>query len=394
MAFSKSYPPRSRQTGNAPGPSPGARAPHCLSGQVSVEMVIVSAIMVSLLLAMLLINSNLRASWDEQKQSLEATAAASQVAMAANRAAAGGDGTRISFVNSVGADVTRIIVFDNRAVRAYYSRGGYASIPLVTNNTNITGNVSLNQQIAVYNIGGTVFIGLAAPQPTGGVGQACNPDGSCGSGYTCISNTCILTCTEGYVAGSACQCGSVSSCNVGQYCSLSSDACVDDCANGSISSQCKCGASLYSSGYCCGGSWQAGACPCAASGYQSTCQCATGGAGTYCSSGTWCYNNVYGCMSTCVIYNSTNPISAYASGSSTYVNCKCGSSGLVHVNYNSDPRFQCCDMYGTAAGCSGPDCPGNTCMTGVSYYCWCSSYGVMSPGQNGMCSSGSYAPCP
>ena len=127
-------------------------------GQLSVELVIVAAVMVGLLLAMFLVNDHLSNAWEDQKQSLEAGAAANQAALAINRAVAGGNGTQISFDNSVGQDVVSVAIFDRRSVRAYYIYGGYASAPIVTNNTNITA-VPINRKVAVKNIEGRISLG-------------------------------------------------------------------------------------------------------------------------------------------------------------------------------------------------------------------------------------------
>lgn len=128
------------------------------AGQLSVEMVIIAAVMVGLLLSMFLVNENLRSGWEGQKESLEASTAANQLAIAINKAVAGGNGTAIAFSNIVGTDVTNMSVYDMRSVRAYYLSGGYYSAPLVTNNTNVTGAIPLNQGIIVRNIEGQITV--------------------------------------------------------------------------------------------------------------------------------------------------------------------------------------------------------------------------------------------
>ena len=160
--------------------TPGAStAPlNSCKGQVSVELIIITAVMASLLLLMLMVNNSLQQSWGAQKQVLEATAAANQVAIAMNRAAAGGDGTTVSFMNTVSPDITSIQIFDKRTVRAYYSEGGYASAALVTNDTNVSGSVPINRQVIVSNNGNT--INLISGPVAGPVGTACG-----GSGAAC-----------------------------------------------------------------------------------------------------------------------------------------------------------------------------------------------------------------
>ncbi|MEM4633908.1 MAG: hypothetical protein QW275_02015 [Candidatus Anstonellaceae archaeon] len=125
-------------------------------GQISVEMVIISSAMIGLLLVMFVVNDFLNSSWEELKQSMQASAAADQVAHAINLASAGGNGTSISFFNRVGPDVVRIEVFGKRSIRAYYTAGGYASAALVTNNTNFNSDIPINQIVVFQNSGGII----------------------------------------------------------------------------------------------------------------------------------------------------------------------------------------------------------------------------------------------
>jgi len=120
-------------------------------------MVTVSA-MVLLLLVMYLVNQSLQQTWDGEKQVLEASSAANQVALAINRASAGGDGTQIRLNNFVGGDIANVTVSPPRAVTAYTWNGFSSSTPIVTNNTNISGNITINREIVVRNIGGTITI--------------------------------------------------------------------------------------------------------------------------------------------------------------------------------------------------------------------------------------------
>jgi hypothetical protein len=129
------------------------------SGQISVEMVILASVMVGLLLVIFLVNDHLNTSWEQLKQNMEASSAAGQVALAINRAASSGNGTQVAFLNRVGPDVTRVEIFNQRSVRAHYLAGGFASAALVTNNTNFSGDIPVNQLVVVRNIGGTISQG-------------------------------------------------------------------------------------------------------------------------------------------------------------------------------------------------------------------------------------------
>lgn len=120
-------------------------------------MVTVSA-MVALLLVMYIVNDSLRLTWAAQKERLEASTAANQAALAINRAVAGGDGAVISFGNMVGTSISSMTISPPRAVRADTKSGMASSTPIITNNTNIPGNISLNRQIVVRNIGGVITI--------------------------------------------------------------------------------------------------------------------------------------------------------------------------------------------------------------------------------------------
>ena len=128
---------------------------------MSVELVITVGIMVSLLIVMFIVISSLASQWGSQKHGLEASAAANQVAMAINMAAAGGDGTQVKFTNSVGMDVTNMSIHMSRSVQAYCNSSGVSySTPIVTNNTDVANNaIPINREIAVTNTNGTISIG-------------------------------------------------------------------------------------------------------------------------------------------------------------------------------------------------------------------------------------------
>ena len=126
-------------------------------GQVSLEIVATAAVMLVLLFTMLLVNQHLQAIWEVQKEQLEASAAANQLAIAINRAAAGGNSTRVLLFNSAGPDVANISTYEGKSVRAYFVQGGFYAVPIVTSDTNISA-VPLNQEIAVVNANGTISV--------------------------------------------------------------------------------------------------------------------------------------------------------------------------------------------------------------------------------------------
>lgn len=126
-------------------------------GQMSAEMVIVASVAVMVLLGIYVVNGQLQTSWEGQKERLSASSASERAAMVINRVAAGGNGTFISFENTVPSEVTMMEIFEGRSVRAYYALGGYASSPIVTGNININ-EIPLNQQVVVANEGGTIVL--------------------------------------------------------------------------------------------------------------------------------------------------------------------------------------------------------------------------------------------
>ena len=120
-------------------------------------MITVSSMM-TLLLVMYLVNDSLRTTWDAQKESLEASTAANQVALAINRAVAGGDGTVVSFNNMAGTSIANMSISPPRSVRAETYQGMWSSTPIITNNTNVSGLMPMNKEIVVRNIGGIITI--------------------------------------------------------------------------------------------------------------------------------------------------------------------------------------------------------------------------------------------
>ena len=112
-------------------------------------MVTVS-MMVLLLLVMLIVNESLRATWVGQQEKLEASSAANQVALAINRAVAGGDGSQIKFNNRVGSHVANVTIAPPRAVLAM-TQNSWSSTPIITNNTDIPGAIPINQELVVQS---------------------------------------------------------------------------------------------------------------------------------------------------------------------------------------------------------------------------------------------------
>jgi hypothetical protein len=133
-------------------------------GQISAELMITISAMVFLLLVMAIVNESLRSIWAGQQEVLEAASAANQVALAINRAVAGGDGTQIKFNNRVGIHVANVTISPPRAVRATTDGNTASSTPIITNNTNITndtilnGAIPINQEIVVRNINGVITV--------------------------------------------------------------------------------------------------------------------------------------------------------------------------------------------------------------------------------------------
>ena len=127
-------------------------------GQISAELMVTVSAMMFLLLVMYLVNDSLRLTWAGQKESLEASTAANQVALAINRAVAGGDGTVISFNNMVSTSIVNITISPPRAVRAETYRGMASSTPIITNNTNVTVFIPINKGVVVRNTGGVITV--------------------------------------------------------------------------------------------------------------------------------------------------------------------------------------------------------------------------------------------
>jgi hypothetical protein len=127
-------------------------------GQISAELIVTMSAMIFLLMAIFLVNDTLEGTWAAQKETLEASTATNQVALAINRAVAGGDGTQITFNNYVGGRIANITVSPPRAVRAVTVNGLSASTPIITNNTNIPGAIPINRDVVVRNTAGAISI--------------------------------------------------------------------------------------------------------------------------------------------------------------------------------------------------------------------------------------------
>ncbi len=109
-----------------------------LRAQIVPESVAVVILMMAFLLAMYMVNQNLEAQSASLKQQMQAGNAANQMASAINRVAAEGDGSQMSFFNSVGPAVSAMDIFSGRSLRAYTASCSYVSVPLATNKTSIS----------------------------------------------------------------------------------------------------------------------------------------------------------------------------------------------------------------------------------------------------------------
>src|SRR3989344_2671829 len=128
-------------------------------GQVAPEALLIAGVMMFLLLAMYAVSEHLRQQGDAQRQSLQASSAANALAQQINSVAAGGNGTSVQFFNSAGGDVVNMSIYNLRSLRAYYKEGGYVSVALVTNNTNMSSpTIPLNVNLWLNNTNGTVYI--------------------------------------------------------------------------------------------------------------------------------------------------------------------------------------------------------------------------------------------
>ncbi len=220
--------------------------------------------------------------------------------------------------------------------------------------------------------------------PCGNVSQpCCPPSNSCTPGYACNSSVCSLSCTSD--AQSSCVCGTGNPlCNSTQYCALTiapTSTCRNACANGSISSTCKCGSGgsyggLYSSGYCCNGIYSDIAC-CSLSGWEQNCSCG----GTTISGLQWCYNGNTVVSGTCT--DRAYPVSPdpCKCGSTYGTGSNCCASGTYYSGNCPVPYCASNNYMGACQFCGQVEinCPANT-------YCEISSHAcqdICSPGENG-----------
>jgi len=127
-------------------------------GQVSAELMVTISAMLILLMAMYLADQTIESSWNGQKEIMLAATASNQIALAINRVAAGGNGTQMEFNNYVGGTVVNVTINPPRAVRATTINGLWATTAIITNNTNISGNIPINQDVVVKNTNGVITI--------------------------------------------------------------------------------------------------------------------------------------------------------------------------------------------------------------------------------------------
>lgn len=130
-------------------------------------------IMMFFLLSMFLVNLHIEDSWNDLRGSLEASSVASRMAQQINQVAQGGDGASYTVFNSAPMSVSNMTIFGERALRVNYEYGGYASVPLATYSVVIlnqqslplpgqsyseANNISLNKDLLLNNVNGTVYI--------------------------------------------------------------------------------------------------------------------------------------------------------------------------------------------------------------------------------------------
>ena len=128
-------------------------------GQIAPEAVLIAGVMLFLLLATYAISVHLSRQWDGERQRLQASVAANNLARAINLVAAGGHGTSLYYFKSAGPDVANMGIYHLRSLRANYTAGGFASVPLVTNETNTGGSsIPLNAYLWLNNTNGRVYI--------------------------------------------------------------------------------------------------------------------------------------------------------------------------------------------------------------------------------------------
>jgi len=127
-------------------------------GQISAELMVTVSAMLILLMAMYFADQTIESAWGGQKEIMLASTASNQVALAINRVAAGGNGTQMEFNNYVGGTVVNVTIDHPRAVRATTINNLWATTPIITNNTNITGAIPINQDVVVKNTNGVITI--------------------------------------------------------------------------------------------------------------------------------------------------------------------------------------------------------------------------------------------
>ncbi|MCX8197109.1 MAG: hypothetical protein N3G80_02210 [Candidatus Micrarchaeota archaeon] len=128
-----------------------------MKAQLSVELVIIAGVMLFFLFIIYVANQFLQSSWENQKQFLEAGSLANRFALAINRAAAGGNSTKIIFSIEASQSIKNITI-SGRYVKIYYSASDFYPMPLVTNNTKMIGALLPNSNVIVENREGTIYI--------------------------------------------------------------------------------------------------------------------------------------------------------------------------------------------------------------------------------------------
>ncbi|HQT45542.1 MAG TPA: hypothetical protein PLO51_06185, partial [Candidatus Micrarchaeota archaeon] len=151
-----------------------------------------------------------------------------------------------------------------------------------------------------------------------------------------------------------------------QYCSLSTNTCIPACAEGSISSMCKCGSTITSSGYCCLNTYSTYQC---CSGVQTgTCKC---GNGPVCTTSQYCFTN--SCVPICPA-NAAVPSSGCNCGGQLAVGGYC-CSGVI--------QYTACANKCTANAQQNCYDSVNSLCSGSTYYSTASTKCVLKCSANG-----------
>ncbi|MCX6770338.1 MAG: hypothetical protein NT051_06745 [Candidatus Micrarchaeota archaeon] len=128
--------------------------------QISVELVIMASVAMGVLLVAYLVNENLSASWERQKQKLEAGFAANSFALQVGKAVSGGNGTKIRYFNSAMDDVVLMEISENQSVLATTVSGVSATAPLTTRSIRASFGIPVNSEITLENREGIIVVGV------------------------------------------------------------------------------------------------------------------------------------------------------------------------------------------------------------------------------------------